>query len=76
MMRVIPRMNFKMMGTSETLDKTKAYMATKATNQPDWKAKGLIFVGNFLLSKDDYDVIGEESKRRKPSPDFLFCWWA
>ena len=77
-MVVRPKKNFRHVSWSsiETLDKTQAYMATKATNQPDWKAKGLIFVGNFLLSKDDYDVIGEESKRRKPSPDFLFCWWA
>ena len=72
-MRVRPKMNFKMMGTSETLDKTRAYSATKATNQPDWEAKGLIFVGNFLLSKDEYDVVTEESEA---TPTHEFCWWA
>ena len=72
-MRVRPKMNFKMMGTSETLDKTKAYKAIKATNQPDWKAKGLIFVGNFLLSTGEYDVVTEESEA---TPTMQFCWWA
>ena len=75
-MRVRPKMNFKMMGSSDTLDNTRAYMAIKATNQPDWEAKGLIWVDNFLLSKDEYDVVTEESKGKSPSPDFLFCWWA
>ena len=75
-MRVRPKKDFKMLGTSDTLDKTRAYKATKATNQPNWEAKGLIFVDNFLLSKDDYEVVGEESDRKSTSPDFLFCWWA
>ena len=72
-MRVRPKMNFKMMGTSDTLDKTRAYKATKATNQPDWEAKGLVFIGNFLLSTDDYEVVGEESK---VPLNFRPCWWA
>ena len=75
-MKVRPKKDFKMMGASDTLDKTRAYKATKATNQPNWEAKGLIFVDNFLLSKDDYEVVGEESEGKNPSPDFLFCWWA
>ena len=75
-MRVRPKKDFKMLGTSDTLDKTRAYKATKATNQPNWEAKGLIFVGNFLLGKDDYEVVAEESDRKSTSPDFLFCWWA
>ena len=72
-MRVKPKMNFKMMGSSDSLDKTRTYNATKATNQPDWEAKGLIFVGNFLLSKDEYDVVTEESEA---TPTHEFCWWA
>ena len=58
-MVVRPKKNFKYIGwaTTETLDKTKSYWATKAINQPDYEAKGLIFIGNFLLSKDDYEVV-------------------
>jgi len=58
-MVVRPKKNFKYIGwaTTETLDKTKSYWATKAINQPDHEAKGLIFIGNFLLSKDDYEVV-------------------
>ena len=54
-MVVRPKKNFKYIGwaTTETLDKTRNYWATKATNQPDCEAKGLIFIGIFLLSKDD-----------------------
>jgi len=72
-MKVRPKMNFKMLGTSETLDQTRAYKATKATNQPNWEAKGLVFIGNFLLSKHDYDVVGDEKAYK---PNFRHCWWA
>ena len=72
-MRVKPKMNFKLLGTSITLNKTMTYEAVPATNQPDWEAKGLVFVNEMLLSKDDYDVIGEESKA---TPTMQFCWWA
>ena len=62
-MVVRPKKNFKYIGwaTTETLDKTKNYWATKAINQPDYEAKGLIFIGNFLLSKDDYEVVSSNS---------------
>jgi len=77
-MVVRPKKNFRHVSWSsmETLDKTRNYWATKATNQPDCEAKGLIWVENFLLNKDEYDVVGEESEPKTPSPDFLFCWWA
>ena len=77
-MFVKPKKNFRHISwaTTETLDKTKAYKATRATNQPNWEAKGLIWVENFLLNKDEYDVVTEKSKGKSPSPDFLFCWWA
>ena len=38
------------------------YIATPATNQPDWKAKGLVFISNrhdwsVLVGKEDYRAI-------------------
>ena len=62
-MVVRPKKNFKYIGwaTTEALDKTRNYWATKATNQPDYEAKGLIFIGNFLLSKDDYEVVSSNN---------------
>ena len=62
-MVVRPKKNFKYIGwaTTETLDKTKSYWATKAINQPDYETKGLIFIGNFLLSKDDYEVVSSNN---------------
>jgi hypothetical protein len=42
--RVRPKENFLLWGTGIRLDKTKKYWAVDATNQPDWKRKGLIFV--------------------------------
>ena len=74
-MVVRPKKNFRHVSWSsmETLDKTKNYWATKATNQPNWEAKGLVFIGNFLLSTDDYEVVGEESKAPL---NFRPCWWA
>jgi hypothetical protein len=66
-MRVRPLGNYELLGTEIKLDKTKVYDAVLATNQPDWEAKGLIFVNfgvktyhgtfaNFsmLLNKDEY----------------------
>ena len=41
--------DYKLLGTGAKLDKRKAYWAMDATNQPDWKSKGLIFV---LFSSD------------------------
>ena len=77
-MVVRPKKNFRHVSWSsmETLDKTRNYWATRATNQPNWEAKGLIWVDNFLLGTGEYDVVTEESEPKTPSPDFLFCWWA
>jgi len=66
-MRVRPLENYELLGTGIKLDKTKVYDAVPATNQPDWKAKGLIFVDvrghfGFLLSRTEYTK--EEMERR------------
>jgi len=33
----------------------------------------LIWVDDFLLNKDEYDVVAEESEA---TPTHEFCWWA
>ena len=60
-MIVRPKKNFKHISwaTTETLDKTKVYPATPAIGKPEWEAKGLIWVENFLLGQGEYDVVGE-----------------
>jgi len=42
--KVRPKENYKLLGTNAVLDKNLVYLAIDATNQPDWKAGGLIFV--------------------------------
>ena len=74
-MRVRPLGNYNLLGTEIKLDKTKVYNAVPATNQPNYRELGLIFVNfgvktyhgvfaNFsmLLNKDEYttDVKWEE----------------
>lgn len=39
------------------LKKGRIYRAVHATNQPDWKKKGKIFVGEVLLEKGEYRVV-------------------
>jgi len=40
------------------LDKTKVYEAVIATNQPDYKEKGLVFCGDLLLNNNEYIEVG------------------
>lgn len=61
-MKVRPNDNYRLLGTLVRLDKNKIYEAVKATNQPDYKEKGKIFVvvdplTSFLLEKGEYKVI-------------------
>jgi len=42
--RVRPKANYDLLGTPIKLDRAKTYWAMAATNQPGWKAKGLIFI--------------------------------
>ena len=58
-MRVRPLESYKLLGTEIELDKNKVYDAVLATNQPDWETKGLIFVGEVLLSRDEYTIESE-----------------
>lgn len=66
-MIIKPHENYHMVGTDSNLrlDKTRNYVARPATNQPDWKEKGKVFVSfdddseepSILLDKFDYDII-------------------
>ena len=54
-MIIKPKDNYVMPGL--LLDKNKTYNATIATNQPNYKEKGLIFVCEMLLSNEEYEII-------------------
>jgi len=56
-MKVKPKENYKLLGTSIILNKNKTYSAFIATNQPGYKEKGLIFVNDVLLNDNEYTII-------------------
>ena len=56
-MEVKRKENYKLLGTSIELDKERVYDAVKATNQPNYKQEGLIFVNDILLNKNEYVVV-------------------
>ena len=67
-MIIQPHHDFRQVGMGynpPTLDRTKTYIAIPATNQPDWKEKGKVFVSfaddgedpSILLEADDYTTI-------------------
>jgi hypothetical protein len=56
-MKVKPKENYELLGTSDTLDKNKVYEATVASNQPNYEEKGLIFVEGLLLEKGEYEIV-------------------
>lgn len=59
-MRIKPKENYELLGTSIKLNKDKIYPASHATNQPDYKNRQAIFVyydnhgGSMLLTKGEY----------------------
>lgn len=57
-MKIQPKESFQQLGTQTKLVAGQTYDATHATNQPDWEAKGLIFVqpDGMLLAKGDYTI--------------------
>lgn len=68
-MIIKPKMNYKMLGTDLELDSSKTYFAIDATNQPNWRKEGKIFViipdkyhgdSSFLLEKGEYKKVGKE----------------
>lgn len=63
---VIPKLSFRLLGTDIQLDAGVPHRAEDATNQPDWKAKGLLFVYENGSDLDDCRAIllGREDYRR------------
>ena len=61
-----PNENYKLLGTEIKLDKNKLYTFIPASNIPNYKEKGLIFLQikgssgcGFLLNKNDYKLINK-----------------
>jgi hypothetical protein len=64
-MKIQPKLNYSMSGYGQ-LNKDKIYSAVDATNQPNWKEEGKIFVEanddlriELLLKKGEYEIIKE-----------------
>ena len=59
MLIVRPKLAYRLVNfpTGSELDPNKNYEAIWATNQPNWKEKGLIFVEDILLETGEYDII-------------------
>lgn len=57
MIYIKPNLNYKLLGTEIKLNKNKVYEGEIATNQPNYKKLGLMFVGGILLNKNEYTVI-------------------
>jgi hypothetical protein len=58
-MKIKPNENYKLVGTYPkiVLDKNKIYDSVTATNQPNYKKKGLVFCNDILLNKSEYTII-------------------
>lgn len=71
-MKIRPILSFKLLGTDLSLKQGETYSADHATNQPDWEAKGLIFViadandNSILLERGDYEILPEEASPPVP----------
>lgn len=63
---VIPARSFRLLGTDIELQAGVPHRAVDATNQPEWKAKGLLFVYENNSDLDDCRCIllGREDYRR------------
>ena len=64
-MKIKPKLNYSMSGYGQ-LKKDKIYSAVDATNQPNWKEEGKIFVEanedltiELLLKQGEYELIKE-----------------
>lgn len=58
-MKVKPKRNYHLLGTNIKLNKSKIYKGIKATNIPNYKKEGLIFVNEILLNKSEYIIISK-----------------
>ena len=56
--RVQPKLNYRAANNDmKPLNKNKVYDAIVASNQPNYKEDGLIFVGNYLLKRGEYTIV-------------------
>ena len=55
-----PNENYHLLGTAFRLDKNKVYNGIIATNQPNYREKGLMFCGDILLNKNEYKIVEKE----------------
>ena len=69
-MKVIPKRDYKLLGTDIRVTAGKVYDAVPASNQPDYKEKGKIFITNaendvtglgFLFETGEYTGVLNES---------------
>ena len=58
-MKIKPKDSFVLLGTDIKLNKNKVYEAEAASNIPDHKELGLVFVEGLLLDKREYEIISE-----------------
>ena len=58
--KIKPNKNYHLLGTSIRLNKDKVYDGIIATNQPNYKGKGLMFCGDILLNKNEYKIMEKE----------------
>jgi hypothetical protein len=58
-MKIKPKYNYRLLGSYPviTLDNTKTYEGVTATNQPNYKKKGLVFCEDILLNKSEYKIV-------------------
>jgi hypothetical protein len=62
-----PKLAYRLLGTELRLDPEKVYPAIHARNIPDWKERGLVFVGpdcGIMLEDGEYEIV----KHYKPEP--------
>lgn len=71
-MKVKPNESYKLLGTSLSLVKGRVYKAIIATNQPDYKEKGLIFVRGILLGNGEYEIVQPKEVKKKHEQGFVY----
>ena len=55
--KVRPKLAYKLLGTSIELDPEKVYDAVQARHIPGWEERELLWVNEVLLEKGEYTII-------------------
>lgn len=64
--RVRPLLDYHLVGTNVKVSRKTIYVATIASNIPDYKERGLVFVKGILLDRSEYRVIDYAIAKRIP----------